>query len=70
MHTVIETPDFIRDAADSGLSDVEVAKIVSSVSADPSIGDLMAETGGARKVRFAGRGKGKSGGYRVVSGGQ
>jgi hypothetical protein len=24
-------------------------------------------TGGARKARFAGRGKGKSGGYRVVS---
>ena len=26
-----------------------------------------APTGGARKVRFAGRGKGKSGGYRVVT---
>jgi hypothetical protein len=24
-------------------------------------------TGGARKVRFAGRGKGKSGGYRVIT---
>jgi hypothetical protein len=67
MHTVIETPDFIRDAADSGLSGDEVAKIVSCVSVDPSAGDLMAGTGGARKVRFAGRGKGKSGGYRVVT---
>jgi len=27
----------------------------------------MPGTGGARKVRFAGRGKGKSGGYRVVT---
>ena len=27
----------------------------------------MQETGGVRKVRFAGRGKGKSGGYRVVT---
>jgi hypothetical protein len=26
-----------------------------------------AGTGGARKVRFAGRGKGKSGGYRVIT---
>ena len=30
-------------------------------------GDVMAGTGGVRKVRFAGRGKGKSGGYRVVT---
>jgi len=27
----------------------------------------MVGTGGARKVRFAGRGKGKSGGYRVIT---
>lgn len=27
----------------------------------------MPGTGGARKVRFGGRGKGKSGGYRVVT---
>ncbi len=30
-------------------------------------GDLIQGTGGARKVRFAGRGKGKSGGYRVIT---
>jgi hypothetical protein len=30
-------------------------------------GDLIPGTGGARKRRFAGRGKGKSGGYRTVS---
>jgi hypothetical protein len=27
----------------------------------------MPGTGGARKVRFGGRGKGKSGGYRVIT---
>ena len=27
----------------------------------------MKGTGGARKIRFAGRGKGKSGGYRVIT---
>ena len=27
----------------------------------------MEGTGGARKVRFAGKGKGKSGGYRVIT---
>jgi mRNA-degrading endonuclease RelE of RelBE toxin-antitoxin system len=28
---------------------------------------LIPGTGGARKVRFGGRGKGKSGGYRVIT---
>src|ERR1700686_5450002 len=28
---------------------------------------LIEGTGGARKVRFAGKGKGKSGGYRVIT---
>ena len=30
------------------------------------LGDLMPGTGGCRKVRFAGKGKGKRGGYRTV----
>ena len=37
------------------------------LAANPMAGDLMPGTGGARKVRFAGRGKGKSGGYRTIS---
>jgi hypothetical protein len=67
MHTVIETPDFLRDAADAGLSDDGVAEIVNAISAKPTSGNVMAGTGGARKIRFAGRGKGKRGGYRVVT---
>ena len=30
-------------------------------------GDVIAGTGGARKLRFRGRSKGKSGGYRVIT---
>jgi len=30
------------------------------------LGDLMPGTGGCRKVRFPGKGKGKRGGYRTV----
>ena len=41
-------------------------EIVSSIADDPLAGDLMAGTGGARKLRHAGRGKGKSGGYRTI----
>ena len=37
------------------------------IAANPADGDVVEGTGGARKVRFAGRGKGKSGGYRVIT---
>jgi hypothetical protein len=30
-------------------------------------GDVIEGTGGARKVRLVGKGKGKSGGYRVIT---
>ena len=67
MHTVIRTPTFLSDARASGLSEEEQADIVSLVAANPRLGDIMPGTGGARKLRIAGRGKGKSGGYRVVT---
>jgi hypothetical protein len=37
------------------------------LAAHPAAGDIMAGTGGARKVRFARPGRGKSGGYRVIT---
>ena len=37
------------------------------IAANPASGDVIEGTGGARKVRFAGRSKGKSGGYRVIT---
>jgi hypothetical protein len=40
---------------------------VDTIAADPTAGDLIVGSGGCRKVRVAGRGKGKSGGYRVVT---
>ena len=67
MHTVIETPAFLASAADEGIGEEDRLAIVSAMAADPKAGVVMAGTGGARKVRFAGRGKGKSGGYRVVT---
>lgn len=67
MHVVIETPTYQRSCAQAGLTEDEKAAIVSIVAADPMAGDLIEGTGGARKLRVAGRGKGKSGGYRVVT---
>lgn len=40
---------------------------VDAVARDPRTGDLIVGTGGCRKFRLAGKGKGKSGGYRIVT---
>lgn len=45
----------------------EIAAVVARLAADPEAGDVMPGTGGARKLRVAGRSKGKSGGYRVIT---
>ena len=63
--TVIETPDYLADAHDSGLTGAERATIVDFVAENPEAGDLIVGSGGARKLRF--RGKGKSGGYRIIA---
>jgi len=67
MQAVIETSAYLSDAAAAALSEGERFDIVSFIAANPTAGVLVPGTGGARKIRFAGRGKGKSGGYRVVT---
>jgi hypothetical protein len=67
MHAVIQSAAFLADCRDAGLSEDEVSEIVAIISGNPLLGDLIQGTGGARKYRFAGRGKGKSGGYRTVT---
>jgi hypothetical protein len=67
MHSVIETHAFRRSCLAAGVSDAERFAIVDMVAANPRVGDVMEGTGGARKLRFAAKGKGKSGGYRVIT---
>jgi hypothetical protein len=67
LHVVAELPQFIRDVRATGLSEDEQKRIVDSVAGNPLQGDEVRGSGGVRKVRFAGRGKGKSGGYRVIT---
>ncbi len=67
MHTVIETPTFQRAAAKAGLGLAEIESIVTLIAESPQAGDLIPGSGGCRKVRIAGRGKGKSGGYRLIT---
>jgi hypothetical protein len=67
MHTIVETPVFIRSAKNARITEQELDHIKTVLAHNPTAGDEMQGTGGARKVRFAGRGKGKSGGYRVIT---
>jgi len=67
MHCIIETPDFLADAKAAGIGEAERTAIVSHLAENPAAGVMIKGTGGARKVRFGGRGKGKSGGYRVIT---
>ena len=66
-HTVVETADYLKDARNAGLSEDERRAIVDFLSDNPTAGDEISGTGGARKVRFAAKGKGKSGGVRVIT---
>jgi hypothetical protein len=66
MQTVIRTPTFLSDARAADLSDEEQNDIVSEIAKNPLAGALMEGTGGCRKLRFAGKGKGKRGGFRTV----
>jgi hypothetical protein len=67
MQTVVETEFYLRDAKTAGLSGDERTEIVDFIAANPDAGAEIKGTGGARKIRFAGKGKGKSGGYRVIT---
>lgn len=66
MQTVVLLPAFERDAKAAGLSEDELQEIVSTIARDPTAGDLMVGTGGARKLRHRKYGGGKSGGYRTI----
>ena len=65
MQTVVETPLFVR-RADKLLTEEEHADLIFCLACQPRAGDEIVGTGGVRKLRFAARGKGKSGGVRVI----
>src|SRR3954447_8485648 len=67
MHTVCLTKSFEVAARQVGMTDDEMANMVTFLAENPKAGDELRGTGGCRKVRIAGRGKGKSGGYRIIT---
>jgi hypothetical protein len=67
MQGVVETKEYLRRARQCGMSDQEREEIINFIAGNPLAGDEISGTGGGRKVRFARPGKGKSGGYRIIT---
>ena len=65
MLTVVETSAFAR-RAEKLLSIEEHEDLLFYLALHPESGDEIPGTGGVRKVRYAAKGKGKSGGVRVI----
>ncbi|GEP45686.1 type II toxin-antitoxin system RelE/ParE family toxin [Brevifollis gellanilyticus] len=63
--TFKETPVFTRQISDL-ISDDELSALEWVLMANPERGDLIRGSGGLRKIRWAGSGRGKRGGLRVI----
>ncbi|MDR2991176.1 MAG: type II toxin-antitoxin system RelE/ParE family toxin [Burkholderiaceae bacterium] len=65
MLTVVETPEFM-DWCTRVWSDDERTEFINWIAANPNAGDVIAGSGGLRKVRWTRAGMGKRGGARVI----
>jgi hypothetical protein len=63
--TVVETNAFLR-RAEKLLTQEEHEELVFYLASHPDEGDEVPGTGGVRKLRFAAKGRGKSGGVRAI----
>ena len=66
LRTIVETPEFQRRTR--GLLTTDgLSALMDYVAANPNAGELVVGTGGAKKLRWAVKGRGKSGGIRVIT---
>ncbi len=65
MRTVIETPEFIKQASTVWSTDEHNA-FIDFIASTPDAGDVIPGADGARKVRWSRSGMGKRGGARVI----
>lgn len=65
MFTFVEAPLFTR-LVGGYLTDEEYAALQHALAKDPELGDIIPRSGGVRKVRWRGSGRGKRGGVRVI----
>jgi mRNA-degrading endonuclease RelE of RelBE toxin-antitoxin system len=65
LFSFIETTLFTRLVSEY-LNEQEYVDLQQTLMKDPEAGDVVAESGGVRKLRWAATGRGKRGGYRVI----
>jgi hypothetical protein len=65
VYSFIETKLFTRLSSEL-LTDHEIRELQVALIANPQAGDVIAGTGGVRKLRWRAPGRGKRGGYRVI----
>ncbi len=65
MYTVIETPVY-ASKVERILTNDQREAFAAFVARNPSVGSVVRGSGGVRKVRWAQKGSGKSGGARVM----
>lgn len=63
--TVVETPQFLRQAGDVW-TEAERQEFVDYIARNPEVGEVIPNTGDVRKVRWRRQGMGKRGGARVI----
>ena len=63
--TVVETARFLKDVK-SIMSDSQREELVAFLGANPATGEIIPETAGVRKMRWALAGRGKRGGARII----
>ncbi len=61
----VETPVFTRDLVEL-LDDEEFRSLQLALLLRPELGPMIRGSGGLRKLRWAGQGRGKRGGLRVI----
>ena len=65
MQTFVETKLFTK-LVQEYLSDDEYVELQSALIQQPEAGDIISGSGGVRKLRWKGSGRGKRGGLRVI----
>ncbi len=66
LQVVLETPEFIKQAG-TCMDQQAKESFINYIAKNPCVGDLIPDTGSARKVRWASNmNQGKSGGARII----
>ena len=65
LTTIVELPDFQKRSAKT-LNAEERDNLLYFLSENPTSGDLIQGSAGVRKIRWKSKGKGKSGGSRII----